>query len=63
MRGRLFTFLGPTGYYLGQSRPDGQIVFGFAMGFAAETPNAAFGILVNVVLAHLFSSWGICYWL
>jgi hypothetical protein len=41
---------------LGQPGSDGQIVFGFAMGLAAETSNAAFGVLVNIVLAHACSS-------
>ena len=41
---------------LRQSGSDGQIVFGFAVGLAAETSDAAFGILVNIVLAHAFSS-------
>jgi hypothetical protein len=41
---------------LRQSGSDGQIVFRFAVGLAAVTPDAAFGILVNVVFAHVFSS-------
>jgi hypothetical protein len=41
---------------LGQPGPDGQIVFGFAVGLAAETSDAAFGILVYVIIAHVFSS-------
>jgi hypothetical protein len=39
---------------LGQARPDGQIVFGFAMRFAAKTSDAAFGVLVDIELAHEF---------
>jgi hypothetical protein len=42
--------------YLCQPRPDGQIVFRFAVRLAAETSNAAFGILVDVVFAHSTSS-------
>jgi hypothetical protein len=41
---------------LGQPGPDGQIVFGFTVGLAAEAPDATFGILVNVVFAHTSSS-------
>jgi len=41
---------------LGQPGSDGQIVFGFAMGLAAETSDTAFGVLVYVVFAHVFSS-------
>ena len=44
---------GTDGYNLGQSRPDGQIVFCFAMGFAAVASDAALGILVYVILAHM----------
>jgi hypothetical protein len=41
---------------LRQAGSDGQIVFCFAMRLTAETPDAAFGILENIILAHLFSS-------
>jgi hypothetical protein len=47
---------GTYGNYLSQPRPDGQMVFCFAMRFAAVTSNAALVILVNIVLAHMFSS-------
>jgi hypothetical protein len=40
--------------YLGQPRPDRQIVFRFTVGLAAKTSDAAFGVLVDVVFAHLF---------
>jgi hypothetical protein len=52
---------GTDGYNLGQSRPDGQIVFRFTMGFAAVASDAALGILVDVVFAHAFSSERRCY--
>ena len=41
---------------LGQSGSDRQVVFRFAVRLATETSNAAFGILINIVLAHAFSS-------
>jgi hypothetical protein len=41
---------------LGQPGSDWQIVFCFAVGLAAETSDAAFGVLVYVVFAHVFSS-------
>jgi hypothetical protein len=41
---------------LGQPRPNGQMVFGFAMRFTAETSDAAFAVLVDIVLAHTRSS-------
>jgi hypothetical protein len=53
---QIVDFSGADGDYLAQSRPDGQIIFCLAMGFAAETSDAALGILVDVVLAHLISS-------
>jgi hypothetical protein len=45
---------GTDGYNLGQSRPNGQIVFCFAMGFTAEASDAALGILVDVIFTHMF---------
>jgi hypothetical protein len=48
---------------LGQTGSDGQIVFRFAMGLTAETSDAAFGVLVNIVLAHTSSSKYITYML
>jgi hypothetical protein len=49
-------FSGTDGNYLAQSRPDGQIIFRFTVRFAAVASNAAFRILVDVILAHMVSS-------
>jgi hypothetical protein len=54
--GQVIYFSGSHGDYLGQSRPDRQIVLRFTMGFAAEASDAALGILVDIVLAHAISS-------
>jgi hypothetical protein len=44
---------GSDGNNLGQSRPDGQIVFRFAMCFTAVASDAALGVLVYVVFTHM----------
>jgi hypothetical protein len=54
--GQVVDLSGAHGNDLGQPRPDRQIVLCFTMGFAAETSDAALGILVDVVLAHAISS-------
>jgi hypothetical protein len=53
---QIVDLLGAHRNNLRQSGADGQVIFGFAVGLAAETPDAAFGILVDIVLAHACSS-------
>jgi len=49
-------FFRADGNDLGQPGANRQIVFGLAMRLAAVAPDAALGILINIVLAHAFSS-------
>jgi hypothetical protein len=49
-------FFGTDGNDLGQPRSYRQIIFGLTVGLAAVTSDAAFGVLVYIVSAHLFSS-------
>jgi hypothetical protein len=49
-------FFRADGNDLGQPGANRQIIFGFAVRLAAVAPDAALGILINIVLAHMFSS-------